>query len=143
MKYQRGNAPIYILSLVFAIGFGALVLFSIGWGWAHFRLWKAEYVGQALEIEKEYRGKAILAEAEYAKRARIEQAKAEFESAQLTADAIEIVGKAAQSYPEYRQQEFFLALGEALQEGRINQIMYIPTEAGMPITEAGRGVSQP
>ena len=124
------------------VGIGALalliaLLFSTMFGWAHFRLWKAEYAGKAFEIEKEYIGRGILAEAQYSKLARVEQAAAELESAQMTADAIEIVGKAAQQYPEYRQQEFFLALGEALQEGNIDQIIYLPTEAGLPITEAG------
>jgi len=114
------------------------LFFSTMWGWAHFRLWRAEYAGKAFEIEKEYKGKGILAEAEYSKQARVEQASAELESAQMTADAIEIVGKAAQQYPEYRQQEFFLALGEALSEGTISQVIYLPTEAGLPITEAGK-----
>lgn len=114
------------------------VIFTTGWGWAHFRLWKAEYSGQALEIEKRYKGQAILAEATFTKQARVETAKAEEESAQHVANAIAIVGEAAQKYPEYRQQEFYLALGEALQEGNINQIIYIPTEAGLPITEAGQ-----
>ena len=126
--------------IILSIGviFLAATLFSIGWGWAHFRLWKADYTGKALTIEKEYNGKAILAEAEFAKMARVEGARAEKEAAQLTADAIAIVGKAAQSYPEYRQQEFYLALGDALQAGNIEQIIYLPTEAGLPITEAGK-----
>jgi regulator of protease activity HflC (stomatin/prohibitin superfamily) len=114
------------------------ILWGTMWGWAHFRLWRAEYAGKAFEIEKEYVGRGILAEAEYAKQARIEQAKAEKESAQLTADAIEIVGAAAQKYPEYRTQEFILSFGEALREGNIEQIIYVPTEANIPITEATR-----
>lgn len=114
------------------------VCFVTMFGWAHFRLWKAEYAGKALEIEKTYRGKAIKAEAEYARMARVSASLAELESAQNTADAIAIVGKAAQKYPEYRQQEFFLALGEALQNGDISQIMYIPTEGMLPVTEAGK-----
>ena len=127
-----------MLFAVIAIALFIGLLFFAGWGWAHFRLWKAEYTGKALEIEKTYKGKAVLAEAENARMARVEGAKAEKEAAQLTADAIAIVGEAAQKYPEYRQQEFYLALSEALQEGRISQIIYLPTEAGLPITEAGK-----
>lgn len=108
------------------------------YGYAHFKLWYAEYTGRALEIEKEYKGKAILAEAINARKARVEAAKAEEEAAVMTANAIAIVGEAAQKYPEYRQQEFYLALGESLKEGKIKQIIYLPTEAGMPITEAVR-----
>ena len=121
-----------VVVLLISIVFGTL------WGWAHFRLWRAEYKGKAVEIERKYEGKAILAKAEHSRKARVEAAKAEKEAAQLTADAIAIVGAAAQEFPEYRQQEFYLALGEALQEGLIDQIIYLPTEAGLPITEAGR-----
>ena len=135
LKHQKGNT---FLLFVIALAILIPLLFATGWGWAHFRLWKAEYSGKAFEIEKEYKGRGILAEAEYAKQARVQQAQAELEAAQMTADAIEIVGAAAKKYPEYRQQEFFLALGEALQEGNISQIIYLPTEAGLPITEAGK-----
>jgi regulator of protease activity HflC (stomatin/prohibitin superfamily) len=133
---ERGEVGFGMLIGVVAIALFIGLLFATGWGWAHFRLWKAEYSGKALEIEKTYKGKAVLAEAENARMARVEAARAEKEAAQLTADAIAIVGEAAQKYPEYRQQEFYLALGEALQEGQIDQIIYLPTEAGMPITEA-------
>lgn len=126
--------------LLFAVGAGAIiaVLFLSMWGWAHFRLWRAEYIGKAYEIEKMYTGKAILAEAEHSRMARVEAARAEKEAAALTAQAIAIVGEAAKNYPEYRQQEFYLALGEALKEGQIQQIIYLPTEAGLPITEAAK-----
>ena len=138
IRKQKGEALAGFLGFVIVTALAIALLFMAGWGWAHFRLWKAEYSGKAFEIEKEYRGKGILAESEYAKQARVQQATAELEAAQMTADAIEIVGKAAQKYPEYRQQEFYLALGEALKEGLISQVIYLPTEAGLPITEAGK-----
>jgi len=140
MKLRKQNGSAGIGMLLFALGMSAIVLvgFTTMYSWAHFRLWKAEYSGKALQIEKEYYGRAVLAEAKHAKMARIESAKAEKESAQLTADAIKIVGQAAKDYPEYRNQEFILAFGEALKSGTIEQIMYIPTEANIPITEANR-----
>lgn len=83
-------------------------------------------------------GEANLARAEQEKQIMIETAKAEKEAAQYTADAIGIIGKAAQQYPEYRQQEFIKAFGEALNKETINQIIYVPTEANIPLTEAGK-----
>jgi len=83
-------------------------------------------------------GEAELSHAESARRIQITQAGAEREAAQLRADAIAIVGKAATDFPAYRQQEFIGAFAEALKEGKITQIMYIPTEANIPIIEAGR-----
>ncbi len=83
-------------------------------------------------------GKAALMRAEQEKQIQIEQAKAELESAKLRAEAIAIVGEASKKYPEYRTQEFIGAFGEAIQSGAIDQIIYVPTEANIPIVEASR-----
>ena len=83
-------------------------------------------------------GKATLMRAEQEKQILIEQAKAEVEAAKLRAEAIEAVGAAAAKYPEYRHQEFIGAFAQALESGTIDQIIYVPTEAGIPITEAKR-----
>ena len=77
---------------------------------------------------------------EHEKQIMIETAKAEVESAKLRAEAIKLVGEMAQQFPEYREQEFIAAFGEAVQSGAIDQIIYVPTEAGIPIIEAGRAV---
>ena len=103
------------------------VLIGMVVGYRYYSVWSMEM-----------QGKAKLAEATQSRQIQVEQAKAEKEAAQLRADAIAIVGEAAKKYPEYRQQEFIGAFAEALKEGNINQIMYIPTEAGIPITEASR-----
>ena len=86
----------------------------------------------------EMQGKAKLAEASQSRQIQVEQARGEKEAAVLRAEAIAIVGEAAKKYPEYRQQEFIGAFAEALGSDRIQQIIYVPTEAGIPITEAGR-----
>ena len=87
-------------------------------------------------------GKAKLRRAEQEKRIMIEQAKAEVEAAKLRSEAIKAVGEAAQQYPEYRAQEFIAAFGDAMSSDKIEQIIYVPTEAGLPIVEAGRVGSQ-
>lgn len=86
----------------------------------------------------EMQGKAKLAEATQSRQIQIEQAKAEKEAATLRAEAIAIIGKAAKEYPEYRQQEYIGAFAEALKEGKMQQIIYVPTEANIPILEATR-----
>lgn len=87
---------------------------------------------------QEMQGKAELARAEQNRQILISQAKAEREAAIMQAEAIEIMGKAAQQYPEYRHQEFISAFGQALRDGTINQIIYVPTEANIPVMEAGK-----
>jgi hypothetical protein len=88
--------------------------------------------------QKGLAGEADLKKAEQTKLIMIETAKAEEDSARYRARAIEIMGEAAKKYPEYRQQEFMQAFGEALREGNIDQIIYVPTESNIPVLEAGK-----
>ena len=81
-------------------------------------------------------GQAKLMRAEQERRIVVTQAQAEKDAAQLRADAIKIMGTAAQNFPEYRAQEFMASFGEALRDGSISQIIYVPTEANLPILEA-------
>jgi hypothetical protein len=83
-------------------------------------------------------GEAKRAHAEQERQVLVTQAAAELEAAEKRAKAIEIVGKMAKEYPEYRQQEFIGAFAEALKEGKINQVIYVPTEANIPILERDR-----
>lgn len=83
-------------------------------------------------------GKAALERAEQTRKVLIVQAQAEREAAKERAEAIRIVGQAAKDFPKYRLQEFIGAFGEALHQGKISQIIYVPTEGNIPIVEATR-----
>lgn len=122
MNNQKGYSELLILAVV-----GIVFLFLIVWGWPKYRVYS-----------QELRGQAALAEAKSSKQVQVEQARGELESSKLRAEAIEIIGKAAQNYPEYRNQEFIGAFGEALREGAVDQIIYVPTEANIPVLEAGK-----
>lgn len=121
---QKGEAS-GVLLLVLA-GFAVLVSIAafmfIG---PKYRVWQ-----QGME------GEAKLMRARQERQILVTQAQSEKDAAQLRADAIGIMGKAAKEYPEYRQQEFMSAFGEALREGHVSQIVYVPTEAQIPILEA-------
>lgn len=110
---------------------GLVLLIALGFSYGYV---KRNYDVWAMEM----RGKAALAEASQNRQIQIEQAKAESEAAKYTAQAIKEVGEATKKYPEYRNQMYIQAFAEALSGGKIKQIMYIPTEAGIPILEAGR-----
>ncbi len=83
-------------------------------------------------------GEAALAQATSVREIQVKQALGEKEAAVHRAEAIKIVGQATKDYPEYRQQEFIGAFAEAVKEGKISQIIYVPTEGNIPITEAHR-----
>jgi len=118
-------------TIVIVIGFSVFMLTGILALWLGlgpiYRVWSAQKDGEA-----------ILAHAHAARMVLVTQAEAEREAASKRAEAIKIVGQAAQDFPEYREQEFIGAFAEALHNGNITQIVYIPTEAGIPILEARR-----
>ena len=116
IKLMIGTAVFVLVAFVAAL-----------FGYPHYKVWSAGMTG-----------KASLMQAEQERKIQIEQAKAELESAKLRADAISIVGKASKEYPEYRTQEFIGAFAEAVKSDKIEQIIYVPTEANIPIVEARR-----
>ena len=122
MKYQCGDVAIWF------IGTLALVFFILGlmFGLPMYSVW-----------QQEYSGRASLAKAEQTRQILVAQAMAEKDAAKARSEAIAIMGKAATEYPEYRKQEYIGAFAEALREGHINQIIYVPTEASIPVLEAG------
>jgi len=92
--------------------------------------------------EQEMSGKAEFAKAEQNRKIRIEEAKANLEAEKLNAQAeIERAKGAAEAIkiengaitPTYIQY-----LWVRQQNTNANKIIYIPTEAGLPILEAGR-----
>lgn len=100
--------------------------------------WAAERSGYAELRQAQMNRQIRVEEAEAERQAQVLFAQGERDAATLRAEAIEIMGRMAQQYPEYRQQEFIGAFAEAVRNGNIDQMIYVPTEAGIPITEAGR-----
>jgi hypothetical protein len=120
--------PVSTSVLISVLTVGSIVLLAaLFWGLPVWNVWKSGLSGEA-ELRRAEQEKMIM----------IEQARAEKESAVLRAEAIQIIGQATKDFPEYRQQEFIGAFANAIQDGSIHQIIYVPTEANIPITEAGK-----
>lgn len=122
---MNDDGKLFAKLAVGVVAFAAALIALVMFAWPIYSVWASEMAG-----------KARLAAAEHDKRIMVEQAKAEVESAKLRAEAIALVGKAAKDFPEYRHQEFIAAFGEAMQNGEIQKIIYVPTEANIPIVEA-------
>jgi hypothetical protein len=116
-----------IIAAAFCLSTAATFLCFLLWAVPTYGVWRAGLSG-----------KAALMQAEQEKQIQVEQAKAELESAKLRAEAIQIVGEMSQKYPEYRTQEFIGAFADAIKSGEVEQIIYVPTEASIPIVESGR-----
>ena len=105
----------------------SLFVVALMFAWPRYRIW-----------QKGLAGEANLMQAVQERQILVEQARAERDAAKLRAEAIQIVGQAAKDFPEYRYQEFLGAFGEAFQNDSISKVVFIPTEANVPITETGR-----
>ena len=88
--------------------------------------------------EQQRLGMANYRQAEQERRIIVEKARGELAAANDQAEAIRTMGEAARNYPEYRTQQFVQAFSEALSNGTIKRIIYVPTETALPVTEANR-----
>jgi regulator of protease activity HflC (stomatin/prohibitin superfamily) len=114
---------------------GPLLLAFGMWGCPTYSVW-----------EREQAGKAELAQAEYSRKVQIEDAKGKFESAKSlaqaeverakgVAEANKIIGESLKGHDDYLR---YLWISNMKTDGGGKEIIYIPTEANLPITEALR-----
>ena len=107
--------------------------FSIGALYKEYKVWSREKDGQA-----------SLAEAEWSKKIAVEEAKAKLDSAKLealaeverakgVAEANKIIGDSLKNNDAYLRYLWI----NGLHDGN-SEIIYVPTEANLPILEAGR-----
>ena len=131
MSDSLGNA---IAAIVAWVVFGGIVIGTIVglmFGWQEFKVYS-----------KQQTGRAMLAEAESSKQVQIEEAKANLESQKLNskaeverakgaAEAIAIEdGKLTERYIQYLYVQNLEKLD--------TKLIYVPTEGGLPLLEAGR-----
>lgn len=123
------------IGIVFAILLNIAGLFGIWYVYKNVQVWGAEMSGRA-----------VLAEAEFSRQARVEEARAKEAAAALEGQAeltrAEFSARANAALAEglggpeaYLRYLYIRMLEESNQQG---QIIYIPTEAGMPVLEAQR-----
>lgn len=104
------------------------------------------YVVKNLQVwSASINGQAVLAETEYSRQARVSEARAKAEAAELEGKAeltkAQFAAKANQALAEgLGGSEAYLRYLyiRMLEENQRNDVIYIPTEAGMPILEANR-----
>lgn len=120
--------------LIITAGVGALLVAAGMYGCPNYRVWQ-----QGLE------GEAELARAEQNRKIKVQEAQAELESAKLkaqseierakgVAEANLIVADGLKGHDEYLRYLWI----EKVAGNASKEIIYVPTEAGLPILEAGR-----
>ena len=109
------------------------ILFLI-FGYQWFRVFSAEQTGKAELAQAEWNRQIIVRQAQAKKDAAVLEAEAEVLRAGGVAKANEIVAQGLGG-PEGYLRYLYIHM---LEESSDKQIIYIPTEAGLPILEAGR-----
>lgn len=126
-NYMRSNIITPIIVIILIIASMALAM----WGIPKYKVWSSEMAGKAEFTRAEQNRRIKIEEAKANLEAEKLNAQAEIERAKGAAEAIKIEnGSLTPTYIQYlwvRQQN----------ATSNNRIIYIPTEAGLPILEAG------
>lgn len=115
---------LFIITVIICLGL---------WAWPSYHVYAARLSGEA-----------ELANANYSKQVAVQEAQAKKDSAKLlgdaevaraagTAEANKIIGDSLKNNEAYLRYLYI----QGLENNKSNQIIYIPTEAGLPILEAG------
>lgn len=137
MSDSRGEAGVLV-------GCGAVVVVllmvgvaSLWWIMPIYRVWEQGKAGEARLAEAESSRKIAVAEAQAKMDAAKLLANAEIERAKGVAEANKIIGESLKGHDEYLRYLWIHNL-----ESGNNAVIYVPTEAGLPILEAGRQVER-
>lgn len=122
---MKDNGHISIENMVSALVSFCLFLglgMGIAFGYPQYKVW-----------EQSKAGEAALAKATQDRQIKVQEAEAEQEAASKQAEANRILGESIRQYPESMEQKWVEAI-----EKTSNQVIYLPTEASVPITESAR-----
>lgn len=116
--------PVTIIPIMFC---GAL------YGYPQYNVWQKELSGKALLKEAEWSRQITIKEAEAKKESAKALAEAEVERAKGVAKANTIIGESLKGNEGYLRYLWIDGI-----QGKEAQIIYVPTEAGLPVLEAGK-----
>lgn len=128
---SEGNAN-WLISL--ALGFITILIIAIVmWLWPMWNVYSQEMAGKARLAEAESSRQIAVLEAKAKLDSSKSLAQAEVERAKGVAEANKIIGQSLNNNESYLRYLYI----QALQENQ-NNVIYVPTEAGLPILEAGK-----
>ena len=125
----------YGFALVGAIILVIGLVFLAMWGGPRYGIYKHRLAGEAELANAEYSRQVAVREAQAKKDSAVLLAQAEVERARGVAQANKIIGDSLKDNEAYLRYLFVNNLADTK-----DQIIYVPTEANLPILEAGRGL---
>ena len=126
---ERAITILIILGVIFACGSIA----GMCYGCPKYDVWQKALSGEAQLREAEWNRQISIKEAEAKKEAAKSLAEAEVERARGVAEANKIIGESLKDNESYLRYLWI----QGLQDGS-SEVIYIPTEANLPILEATR-----
>lgn len=130
----------YIFGFI-SFGFVGVALISIAtlflWGCPTYNVWEQHMVGKAELSRAEYNRQVAVQEAIAKRDAAKSLAEAEIERAKGVAQANAIIGDSLKGNEDYLRYLWIDGI-----QHKEHSIIYVPTEAGLPILESGRAVSK-
>lgn len=112
---------------------GAVLFGGFMFGWPQYKVWQQNKVGEAELARAEQNRQIAIQEAKAKEESAKSLANAEVIRAEGVAKANKIIGDSLQNNDAYIHYLWI----EALKESK-DEVIYIPTEAGIPITESAR-----
>jgi regulator of protease activity HflC (stomatin/prohibitin superfamily) len=132
LKDNRADGEI----AVFLLGIIVIILITgAALSWPIYNVWKQEKAGEASLREAEWSKKIAIEEAKAEKESAILKASAEVERAKGVAEANEIIGDSLKDNDAYLRYLWINGLHDGSSE-----VIYIPTEANLPLLEATRRI---
>ena len=125
------------IGVLIVVGLGFLLgLVPLGmWGCPTYNVWQKELAGKAELKQAEWNRQIAIQEANAKKESATFLAAAEVERAKGVAEANRIIGESLQGNESYLRYLWI----QGLQDGS-SEVIYIPTEANLPLLEATRGM---
>lgn len=116
-----------------SIGFVLLVIFGGMWGCPHYNVYSSRLDGEAKLAHAQYEREVQVRDAQGKYEASSLLAKAEVERAKGVAEANKVIGTSLKGNEAYLRWLYIEGLKE-----KTGEVIYVPTEAGLPILEAGK-----
>lgn len=135
---ERANA-LWSGSLIGLVILSAIVAFGM-WGCPNYNAWRAGVAGSGEYVKAQQNRKIKVLEATAALDSAKLLRQAEVERARGVKEANDIIADGLKGHDEYLR---YLWITGKLDSGTTREVIYVPTEAGIPIMEAGRVAGQP
>lgn len=130
---KQQTTPVYLT--VFSVLAVLIMIAALAWAIPQYNVWAKELDGKAELRKAEWNRQIAVEEARALKESAALQAEAEIARAKGVAEANKIIGDSLKENEAYLRYLWIDKLGD-------QDVIYIPTEAGIPILEAGRTVGE-